>query len=164
MLKPIEYLLYSFSARALYNPYIEKGGDDEKPALIGSTASLPCYETVSTTLPDFIWLRWKGIANLTVLNKIAESSKNIADYASIVEIIPADRYKQVSKKVFRLRDPNHKMLGVDLMFAKVTAADRGFYTCLVSNHVGHDYKTTYFSVENPRKLNFNCYLTVLIIV
>eukprot|EP00111_Clytia_hemisphaerica_P021670 TCONS_00063718-protein len=139
-------------ARARVSPYIEKDGDDDDgKAIVGSTASLSCYELQSPTLPKFVWLKWKGAANLTVLNRIAESSNNLVDYASMVEILPADRYKQVSKKAFRLRDPEHRIHGVDLIFPDVTLFDRGFYTCLVSNQAGYDYKITYFNIERSRK-------------
>ncbi|XP_066914531.1 neural cell adhesion molecule 1-like isoform X1 [Clytia hemisphaerica] len=134
--------------KVVKGPYIDKNEGNYETILTGSNASLPCDEIRSSTLPDFRWLRWNGAVNLTILNKIAQPGNGIkiTELESMVEIVPADRYRQVSKS-----KNGHRVHGVELMFPKVTVADRGFYTCLVLNHIGYDYKTTYLSVENAIK-------------
>ena len=94
-------------------------------------------------LPDFQWLRWKGEFNKTVLKNMMSGSGKIDK--SIVEVLGADRYRQVKKKSQRLNSEDD-IYGVELVFPKVSMSDAGLYTCVVMNHLGYDYKTTKLSV------------------
>jgi Immunoglobulin I-set domain. len=72
---------------------------------------------------------------------------------SVVDVLLAERYKQVSKESHRSNDQT-PLYGVELVFTNVTIADQGFYTCLVTNHIGHDYKTMYLTVLKSSKYLF----------
>lgn len=127
------------------SPYLEKGEINNQTVHVGNNATIPCYELISGTLPDFRWLRWKDKVNETALNIIASGISNFD--TSIVEILEAERYKQVSKKSHRSNDQT-PLYGVELVFTNVSVTDSGFYTCLVTNHIGHDFKTMYLTVTD----------------
>ena len=133
-----------FPEKTRTSPYLEKGEINNQTVQVGKNATIPCYELISGTLPDFRWLRWKEKVNKTVLNIIASGTSNFD--TSIVEVLEAERYKQVSKKSHRSND-QLPLYGVELVFTNVTVSDSGFYTCLVTNHIGHDYKTMYLTVS-----------------
>ncbi|XP_066927035.1 fibroblast growth factor receptor 2-like isoform X2 [Clytia hemisphaerica] len=131
------------------SPYLEKGEIKNQTEFVGTNATIPCYELISGTLPDFRWLRWKGKENHTVLNTIATGTSKFNK--SVVEVLQAARYKQVSKKSHRSND-QAPLYGVELVFSNITEADEGFYTCLVTNHIGHDYKTMYLTVKKSNTI------------
>ena len=122
-------------------PYIGKIQRDIK-VIQGNEIAIPCYNLLGGILPDFRWLRWKGQFNQYVLKTIMSGSGKIDK--SIVEVIGADRYRQVKKKSQRLNSKD--IYGVELVFPKVSMSDAGLYTCVVMNHLGYDYKTTKLSV------------------
>ena len=126
-----------FTEKTRTSPYLEKGEVENRTAIVGQNVSIPCYELISGTLPDFRWLKWKRKPNLTVLNMVAEGSKRY-DINLGFEIIKANQYNQDRSQLY----------GIELVLTNVTKHDEGFYTCLVSNHVGHDYVTMYLTIKD----------------
>lgn len=135
---------FLFTEKTRTSPYLEKGEIKNKTVVVGRNATIPCYELISGTLPDFRWLRWKGRQDPVVLNIIASGTSEFNK--SVVEVVKAARYKQVSKKSHRSND-QAPLYGVELVFTNITKQDEGFYTCLVTNHIGHDFKTMYLTVR-----------------
>ena len=91
-----------------------------------------------------------------MLNTIATGTSQFNE--SVVEVLQAARYKQVAKKSNRSND-QAPLYGVELVFSNITEADQGFYTCLVTNHIGHDYKTMYLTVKKSSRFkNFHFHL------
>ena len=111
-------------------PYIEKGMPVNHTRFIGETAILPCYELMGGTLPDFRWLKSKQNITKPLLDFLLEEHEDVSKY---VEILRAELYKQVSK-----RSDAGVIYGVELILKNLTRNDSGWYTCLVSNHVGSD--------------------------
>lgn len=140
----INLSLSLFTEKTRTSPYLEKGEIKNKTVVVGSNATIPCYELISGTLPDFRWLRWKGPQDPAVLDVIATGNSKFNK--SVVEVVEAARYKQVSKKSHRSND-QAPLYGVELVFTNITKQDEGFYTCLVTNHIGHDFKTMYLTVQ-----------------
>ena len=137
-----------FTEKTRTSPYLEKGEIKNQTVFVGTNTTIPCYELISGTLPDFRWLRWKGAVNATVLGTIASGTSLFNQ--SVVEVLLAERYKQVSKKSHRSNDRT-PLYGVELVLTNVSLADEGFYTCLVTNHIGHDYKTCLlYTSPSPR--------------
>lgn len=132
------------------SPYLEKGEVKNRTAVIGQNVSIPCFELISGTLPDFRWLKWKTTPNVTVLDMVAQDTKEYSK--DILEIMKADQYKQVSKQSHRSKAHN-PLYGIELVLHNVTESDQGFYTCLVSNHIGHDFVTMYLTVKDCKSFN-----------
>ncbi|XP_066926169.1 fibroblast growth factor receptor homolog 1-like, partial [Clytia hemisphaerica] len=91
----------------------------------------------------------QGKENHTVLNTIATGTSKFNK--SVVEVLQAARYKQVSKKSHRSND-QAPLYGVEFVFSNITEADEGFYTCLLTNHIGHDYKTMYLTFKKSNTI------------
>ena len=130
-------------------PFLERGDIENKTAPVGTNTTLPCYELISGTIPDFRWLKWKHYVNYSILNDLPKESKDMGEY---LQVLKAENYKQVSKPA---GNNDRVLYGVELVLNNVTVNDSGWYTCLVSNHIGSDYASMYLSVgESTSKLLF----------
>lgn len=121
-------------------PYIERGMLVNHTRFIGETATLQCYEVISGTMPDFRWLKGKQNFSKSFLNFLTKKPEDVHKY---VEILRAELYKQVSKKT---RSDAGVIYGVELVLPNLTRNDSGWYTCLVTNHVGSDFLSMYLNV------------------
>lgn len=121
-------------------PYIERGMIVNQTRFIGETATLQCYEVISGTIPDFRWLKEKQNFSKSFLNFLTKKPEDVNKY---VEILRAELYKQVSKKT---QSDAGVIYGVELVLPNLTRNDSGWYTCLVTNHVGSDFLSMYLNV------------------
>ena len=133
------------------SPYLEKGSFKNRTAYIGQNISIACYELISGTLPDFRWLKWKIKPNVTILNKYIDQERVGVD--NVLGLLRADQYHQIVKQTDRREESEKRLFGVELLLTNLTRQDTGWYTCLVSNHIGSDYITMYLDVKDKRGKN-----------
>ena len=88
---------------------------------------MACIVLVSGTLPDFRWLKW---------SKTTTSKPK--------------SYDDILNGSFRLIDPYYYKTirvkgnyGVEVNIINVTEDDFGLYTCLVSNHIGNEFRSAF---------------------
>ena len=139
-------------------PFLERGVIENKTVSIGTNTTIPCYELISGTLPDFRWLKWKHYVNDSLLKCLVKKKRGIDEY---LQVVKAEKYNQISKPA---GNNDRVLYGVELVLNNVTESDSGWYTCLVSNHIGSDFASMYlnviektskhlFPLETGRKLN-----------
>ena len=118
---------------------------------VDETATVPCYEILfGGAIPDFVWLKWKRNINDSVLDFFIKNRDVVDEY---LEVIRPDLYKQVSR--YQSRTSLKSKFGVELVLQNLTINDSGWYTCLVSNHIGSDFSSMYLNViENKVNKNF----------
>ena len=58
-------------------PFLERGDIENKTAPVGTNTTLPCYELISGTIPDFRWLKWKHYVNYSILKDLPKESKDM---------------------------------------------------------------------------------------
>ena len=139
------------------SPFLEQGTFENQTAYIGQNTSIPCFELISGTLPDFRWLKWKdnNTPNLTTLDHFIYE-KHLDEDDLNVKILSAKRYRQIVKTTNRRSQYSNPLLhGVQLTLSNVTAEDHGWYTCLVSNHIGGDYVSMYLDVKEKGGMLFS---------
>ena len=111
------------------------GSPKDKKVMLGENATMKCIVVVSGTLPDFRWLKW---------NQIQENYTQSLDFESNA----TSRYRALSPKYYRTVKEG-KYYGVELSVVNVSQQDLGLYTCYVSNHMGHDYRSAILSELPP---------------
>lgn len=98
-----------------------------------------------------MWLKWKRNINDSVLDFLIKNRDVVDEYLEVIRPRP-DLYKQVSK--YQRRTSLKSKFGLELVLQNLTINDSGWYTCLVSNHIGSDFSSMYLNViEN--KVNNN---------
>lgn len=113
---------------------------------VGDEVKIPCYEIIAGTLSDYRWLRWKR-GQRPSRRRIKEVIKkqlgyNVNKSALFEHMNPKDH------DVIQKRAQNGDMVyGVGLVLKNVTEEMEGFYTCLVSNHIGSSAASMYLSVK-----------------
>ncbi|XP_065650012.1 fibroblast growth factor receptor 1-A [Hydra vulgaris] len=129
--------------RLRVGPYLEKGLQNQT-VFVGSNTTIDCYELISGTIPDFRFLKWKVKPDMNLLNEMISDSTFKKKF---VELLDPGSYDSVSKKTSRMNEQNN-LYGVQLRLQNVSVNDSGYYTCLVSNHIGSDYVTMYLDVRS----------------
>ena len=112
-------------------PILQKSLPKNTTVPIGDNATMICIVLVSGTLPDFRWLKWDK--SVTSTKKISDDLKN-----GSYRVIDPHSYK-----IIRVKDH----LGCELTITNVKEDDLGLYTCYVSNHIGKDYSSAFFSKD-----------------
>ena len=93
-----------------------------------------CYEIISGTLPDFRWVYWKRLPPARILKDAIKSNSVNSSYTA--RLISPIYYNSI-RKSWGMSDSTH--YGVKLTIYNVTKRDQGYYSCIVSNHIGSDY-------------------------
>ena len=97
-----------------------------------------------------MWLKWKKNIDDSVLNLFIRFRADVDEY---LEVIRPDLHKQVPK--YQSGSSLKSKFGVELVLQNLTVNDSGWYTCLVSNHIGFDFSSMYLNViENKVNNNF----------
>ena len=121
-------------------PFLERGNIQNKTVPVGTNTTIPCYELISGTLPDFRWLKWKHYINYAILHFLVKEAGGMDQY---IQVLKTENYKQISKLA---GNNDRRLYGVELVLNNVRKSDSGWYTCLVSNHIGSDYASMYLNV------------------
>ena len=117
--------------------------------IVGSNTTIDCYELITGTIPDFRFIKWKVKPDMSLLNEMISDSSFEKKY---VELLDPGGYESISKKTSRINEQN-LLYGVQLRLQNVSVNDSGYYTCLVSNHIGSDYVTMYLDVRKNTGIN-----------
>ena len=89
-------------------------------------------------LTDYHWLHWKQLPpNYPKLG--LESNKSLIN-SSYYSVINPQHYHS-----FHVEKEERKY-GEKVLLTNVTKEDEGMYTCLISNHVGKDWKSAFLKV------------------
>ena len=110
------------------------GFPKDKRVMLGKNATMKCIVVIGT-LADFRWLKW---------NQIQENNTQSLDFESNA----ASRYRVISQKYYTTVKEG-KYYCVELSVVNVSRQDLGLYTCYVSNHLGHDYRSAILSELPP---------------
>lgn len=121
-------------------PFLERGNIQNKTVPVGTNTTIPCYELISGTLPDFRWLKWKHYINDSILDFLVKEAGGMDQY---IQVLKTENYKQISKLA---GNNDRRLYGVELVLNNARKSDSGWYTCLVSNHIGSDYASMYLNV------------------
>ena len=125
-------------------PFLERGNIQNKTVPVGTNTTIPCYELISGTLPDFRWLKWKHYINDSILDFLVKEAGGMDQY---IQVLKTENYKQISKLA---GNNDRRLYGVELVLNNARKSDSGWYTCLVSNHIGSDYASIYLNVIEKR--------------
>ena len=125
-------------------PFLERGNIQNKTVPVGTNTTIPCYELISGTLPDFRWLKWKHYINDSILDFLVKEAGGMDQY---IQVLKTENYKQISKLA---GNNDRRLYGVELVLNNARKSDSGWYTCLVSNHIGSDYASMYLNVIEKR--------------
>lgn len=142
----------SVQQRVRASPYIEKASVKNQTVVVGDSVLIPCYELITGTIPDFRWFKWAGTFNETLLAKLLKDELGVEAFdEKVIKVIHGKFYRPKRKVTYRVG----KLLvrGVGLHLTNVTQDERGFYTCVATNHIGTDYASMYLEVRNPRVLH-----------
>ncbi|XP_032240709.1 fibroblast growth factor receptor-like 1 [Nematostella vectensis] len=101
---------------------------------IGKNATLACIVAVSGTLPDFRWIRWNSVPNGPI--DLERGKFTVIDPIHY-KTIPVGGDSQES--------------GVELRLENLTEREFGLYTCVVSNHLGRDYRSAFLWRRKPKR-------------
>jgi len=143
--------------RVRASPYIEKATMKNQTKFVGDNVSIVCYELITSTIPDFRWLKWTGPLNETLLTKILQQKSGVRALDDKVAKVIHGKFYRPTKKDATWPSGNGRSVvrGVEISLTNVTVEDSGFYTCIASNQIGEDYASMYLNViERTTNLKF----------
>ena len=93
-------------------PFLERGNIQNKTVPVGTNTTIPCYELISGTLPDFRWLKWKHYINYAILDFLVIEAGGMDQY---IQVLKTENYKQISKLA---GNSDRRLYGVELVLKK----------------------------------------------
>ena len=109
-----------------------------KTARIGDNVTFQCIELFSPLLTDYRWLHW---------NKLPPNYPDLG-FGDDSPSFNSSYYKLINPKHYQSFPvaKSEGKYGGRVLLTNVTKKDEGMYTCLVSNHIGKDWKSAFLRV------------------
>ncbi|XP_057295092.1 fibroblast growth factor receptor 3-like [Hydractinia symbiolongicarpus] len=129
-------------------PHLERTVENQT-RYVGENASISCYTvTVHTESIHFGWLKWKSSLNKTFLRKVKHLRTNDIEYNEF-KLLNSTLVKRTTNAM-RSNMERVTFFGSKITLVNVKLNDAGYYTCLVSNHLGSDSVSAYLNVLPTR--------------